>query len=60
MRLTLRLTMLLALMASLCVACSGEKEEPLKRNPALIAAVEDFLASDLERKPFKEFTDWEW
>ncbi|WP_306747934.1 hypothetical protein [Saccharothrix yanglingensis] len=56
----LRSTVLLALVVSLSVACGGEDLEPPRRNPALLAAVEDFMTSDLARKPFKEFTDWEW
>jgi hypothetical protein len=60
MTFSLRLTVVVALVVSLCVACGGEEVEPPKRNPALAAGVGNFLASDLERKPFKEFTDWEW
>ena len=61
MTITRRLGVLLALVASLCVACGGGEEvEPPRRNPGMLAAVESFLASDLGRKPFVELTDWEW
>lgn len=51
----LRSTAVAALVLSLCVACGGEEVEPPRRDPALVAEVEDFPASDLERKPFKAF-----
>lgn len=55
-----RLGILLASVASLCVACGQEPEHPIRENTALLTAVADFEGSGLDRKPFAEFTDGGW
>jgi hypothetical protein len=48
----------LALLGALCAGCVtiGQVEV----NSSLTVEVDRFQESDLERKPFVEFTDWEW